>query len=367
MQSNDISVASTFMQNVAVVDQAKRFKENPLLIPKDFKPSTEEMTIECLLNPGVFRYDKKIWLLLRVAERPMQKEGYVSLPIYNKEGEIEILQFDKNDPQLDFSDPRVIHYKDKDYLTTLSHLRLMCSEDGRKFYEPEGYNPIVGKGLLESYGIEDCRVAEIDRVFNLTYTMVSPYGVGVGLIQTRDWKHFDRKGMIFPPHNKDCAIFEDKIKDKYYALHRPSSAQLGGNYIWIAESPDLFHWGHHKCIATTRKGMWDSARIGAGCSPIRTPSGWLAIYHGADDNHRYCLGALLLDVRDPSQVIARSESPIMEPSEKYELSGFFGNVVFTNGHIVNGDTIRLYYGASDEVICGAELSIQEILSSLLSK
>ncbi len=327
------------MQNVSVLDLAKRFEQNPLVSPKDIKPSSEGMIVECLLNPGVFRFDKKIWLLIRVAERPAQKEGYVTVPVYDKEGDIEILQFDKADPDLDFTDPRVIRYKGKDYLTTLSHLRLMCSTDGKTFYEPEDYEPIFGKDPLEAYGIEDCRVTEIDRVFHLTYTMVSSYGVGVGLIQTRDWKHFERKGMIFPPHNKDCAIFEDKIKDKYFALHRPSSHQLGGNYIWIAESPDLIHWGHHKCIATTRRNSWDSARVGGGCSPIRTAKGWLAIYHGADENQRYCLGALLLDIKNPHQVMARSEFPIMEPSEDYELNGFFGNVIFTNGHLVNGDIL----------------------------
>jgi len=352
------------MQPEPSLDFANRFKENPLVVPGDVKPSSTAMTVECLLNPGVFSFDKKTWLLVRVAERPEQKEGYVSIPIYNEHGAVEILQFKKTDPDLDCKDPRVIRYKDKDYLTTLSHLRLMCSDDGRKFYERQDFGPIFGKDPLEAYGIEDCRVTEINGLYLLTYTMVSSFGVGVGLIQTRDWKRFERKGMILPPHNKDCAIFEEKIRDKYFALHRPSSPQLGGNYIWLAESPDLVHWGHHKCIATTRKDMWDSARIGAGCAPIRTPQGWLAIYHGADENNRYCLGALLLDLYDPARVIARSDYPILEPSEKYELHGFFGNVVFSNGHLVSGDKINLYYGASDEVICGAELSISEILRNI---
>jgi beta-1,2-mannobiose phosphorylase / 1,2-beta-oligomannan phosphorylase len=218
---------------------------------------------------------------------------------------------------------------------------------------------------LEAYGIEDCRVVEIDGMYHLTYTMVSHLGVGVGLIKTTDWKNFDRVGMIFPPHNKDCAIFSERINEKYFALHRPSSPQLGGNYIWLAESPDLLHWGNHECLATTREGMWDSARIGAGAAPIKTEKGWLEIYHGANEDHRYCLGALLLDINDPSKVIARSEQPIMEPVEEYERTGFFGNVIFTNGHLVEGDTIHLYYGASDEVICGADFSIKEILNSLI--
>lgn len=342
-----------------------RFPQNPLLRPADIRPSMEGMEVACLLNPGVFKFENKIWLLLRVAERPRQTEGKISFPVYNKVGEIEILTFHKNDPDLDASDPRVIRYKGQDYLTTLSHLRLVCSDDGIHFYEPEGYKPIMGQGELESFGIEDCRVAWIEDKYVLTFTEVSPVGVGVGLITTRDWKHFSREGMIFPPHNKDCAIFEEKIGGKYWALHRPSSPELGGNYIWLAQSPDLIHWGRHKCLVTTRKGWWDSARVGAGAAPIKTPKGWLEIYHGANEKHQYCLGALLLDLEDPSKVLARSHDPLMKPEMPYELTGFFGNVIFTNGHYVDGDTIYMYYGASDEVICGAQLSIDQILSTLL--
>ena len=346
------------------MDIAKRFSQNPLLKPLDIRPSREGMKIECLLNPGVFTFENKVWLLLRVAEMPEKQEGKISFPIYNEEGKIEICTFDKSDPDLDCTDPRVINYKGKDYLTTLSHLRLVCSDDGIHFREPEGYAPIFGQNKLEAYGIEDCRVTKIGDTYQLTFTEVSSYGVGVGLIQTKNWKTFDHKGMIFPPHNKDCAIFEEKINGNYYALHRPSSPRLGGNYIWIAESPDLVHWGKHQCIATSRKGFWDSASVGAGAAPIKTKEGWLEIYHGANEKHRYCLGALLLDLNDPTQIIARSEQPLVEPTAEYELTGFFGNVVFTNGHLVEGDTIKMYYGASDEVICAAELSISEILSTL---
>ena len=321
------------------------------------------MKIECLLNPGVFSFENKTWLLLRVAERPDQIEGEVSFPVLKDES-IEIMRFRKDDPDLDATDPRVINYKGKDYLTTLSHLRLVCSEDGIRFNEPDGYAPIFGKGPQESFGIEDCRVATMEDGYHLSYTKVAPEGVGVGYIYTKNWKEFERRGMIFPPHNKDCAIFGEKINGSYYALHRPSSPELGGNYMWIARSPDLLHWGNHQCIATTREKHFDSARLGAGAAPIKTNKGWLEIYHGADFNHRYCLGALLLDNNDPSKVLARSEQPIMEPTAVYEKTGFFGNVVFTNGQLVNGDKVTIYYGASDEVICMAEFSISEILTSL---
>ena len=322
------------------------------------------MKVECLLNPGVFTFQGKTWLLLRVAETPLQEEGKISFPIYSEEGEIEILTFRRDDKDLDASDPRVIRFKGKDYLTTLSHLRLVCSDDGIVFREPEGYAPIFGMGRYETYGIEDCRVAYFDDEYHLTYTAVSSIGVGVGLMTTRDWKSFDRKGLIFGPHNKDCAIFNEKIDGHYYALHRPSSPQLGGNYIWLAQSPDLVHWGQHQCIATTRSDRWDSARVGAGAAPIRTRDGWLEIYHGANEQHRYCLGALLLDLDNPAKVLARSSEPIAQPEAPYELTGFFGNVIFTNGHIVDGDTIHMYYGASDEVICCARLSVSDILKTL---
>jgi beta-1,2-mannobiose phosphorylase / 1,2-beta-oligomannan phosphorylase len=346
------------------MDIAKRFKENPLLRPGDINPSIKGMKIECLLNPGVFRFNGKTWLLCRVAERTEQDDHNIKVPVFNEKGEIEIIGFDKADPLLDATDPRVIAYNGKNYLTTLSHLRLLSSIDGRHFTEETDYKPITGEGASESFGIEDCRVAQMEDGFHLSYTKVSEIAVAVGYMFTKDWKTFSNRSMIFPPHNKDCAIFERKINGKYYALHRPSSPELGGNYIWIAESPDLLHWGNHKCIAVTRTEMWDSARVGAGAAPIETEDGWLEIYHGANHQHRYCLGALLLDKNDPSKVLARSKQPIMEPILDYEQTGFFGNVVFTNGHVVDGDTITLYYGASDEVICGAQFSIAEILNTL---
>jgi predicted GH43/DUF377 family glycosyl hydrolase len=299
-----------------------------------------------------------------VAERPIQQPGRISFPVLKPDGRIEVLAFHADDPRLDLTDPRVISFDGQDYLTTLSHLRLLSSDDGDRFTEPAGSQPLMGTGELETYGIEDCRVVKIDRTYCLTYTQVSSHGVGVGLRTTRDWKNFVHEGMIFPPHNKDCAIFEERIGGKYYALHRPSSPELGGNYIWLAESPDLIHWGRHRCLAHSREGYWDGARVGAGAAPIRTSEGWLEIYHGATKENRYCLGVLLLDLDEPWRVLARSETPIMEPTTPYELEGFFGQVIFTNGHVVDGDRITMYYGAADSVICAAHLSISNILATL---
>ncbi|TKC09969.1 glycosidase [Pedobacter polaris] len=342
-------------------DIAQRFPQNPLLMPKDLKPSINELQIISLLNPGVFTFKNKIWILVRVAESIAQKDGVIFFPVLNDTGKLEIIEVPLNDPDLIASDARVINYKGLDYLTTVSHLRLLSSEDGIHFKESEDYPPLFGKGELEHFGIEDCRVTQIDKTYYLAYTAVSGSGVGVGLRVTKDWKKFDEKGMIFPPHNKDCAIFEEKINGKFYALHRPSSKEIGGNFIWLAESKDGLHWGNHKCIIKTRAGIWDNARVGAGAAPIKTKKGWLAVYHGANIEHQYCLGAFLMDLNDPSLVIGRTVEPIMVPTENYELSGFFGYVVFTNGHIINGDKLTIYYGAADEFVCGAHFSIKEIL------
>jgi len=345
------------------MDIARRFPENPILRPQDIRPSRVGLKVEYVINPGAFRYQEKTWLLLRVAERPEQKPGSISLPILG-DGGVEILQFDLADPNLDRSDPRIIAYDGQQYLTTLSHLRLVSSEDGVHFGEPPGYPPVHGHGDLETFGIEDCRVTRIEDTYYLTFTSVSSHGVGVGMRSTRDWRDYTENGMILPPHNKDCALFDEQIGGRYYALHRPSSVEIGGNYLWIAESPDLWHWGGHRCLAMARPGMWDQVRIGAGAAPIRTGHGWLVIYHGADAGSHYCLGAILLDLEQPWRVLARSEEPIMEPTFDYERTGFFGEVVFCNGHVVDGDEITIYYGAADSVTCGARFSISEILQSL---
>lgn len=342
----------------------RRQANNPIVSPQDITPSIPSMKVECLLNPGVFRFAGKTWLLVRVAERPYQTAGEISFPILDAGNEVVVRSVPKDSPLLDLSDPRVINFDGNDYLTTMSHLRLLSSTDGLNFKEDKEYLPLFPSDAYEAYGIEDCRVTFLEGRYYLTYTAVSANGVVVRMRSTDDWKVYTDHGLVLPPHNKDCTLFSEKVNGRYMMLHRPSSPEIGGNYIWLAESDDLFHWGNHKCIARTREGMWDSARIGAGCAPIRTPEGWLMIYHGANEENRYCLGAMLLDLNDPSKVIARSDRPVMEPQEEYETCGFFNNVIFTNGQLVDGDSITMYYGASDQYICRADLSVSELLDSL---
>jgi len=351
-----------------MADIARRFENNPVLRPQDVAPSRDGLEVACLLNPGAFRFGGRVGLLMRVAERPIQQEGRISTPVLDPADPsgISIVEFDLDDPQLDYKDPRIFHHGGRSYLTTLSHLRLAWSDDGVHF-TPDPQPTLIGHGELETFGIEDARVVDIDGTYYITYTQVSDNGVGVGLITTTDWRQFTRHGMILPPSNKDAPLLPEKVGTKYCVIHRPSGMAPGGNYMWTAFSEDLIHWGEHRCIAQSRPGMWDSARIGAGAAPIRTARGWLEIYHGADENSRYCLGAMLLDANDPSKLIARTTEPIMEPIAGYETTGFFGHVVFTNGHVQDGDTLTVYYGAADDIVCGATFSIDEILGLLAQK
>ena len=164
-------------------------------------------------------------------------------------------------------------------------------------------------------------------------------------------------------------IFPEPIGGRYAALHRPMPEGLGEPAIWIGWSSDLKAWGDHHVVAGARPDRWDDGKVGGGAVPFRVRAGahdgWLAVYHGATRAPlEYALGALLLDARDPARVIARSREPILRPEAAYEREGFFGGVVFTCGLLVEGDTVRVYYGAADGVTAVADLSLAGMLSGL---
>jgi len=345
-----------------VADIAKRFVENPILSPANVAPSTVGLEAKCVFNPGAFRYRGRVGLLLRVAEFAPWDEKIARVPVLSSSG-LRIREFDRHAPGFAFTHPARFMAEGWMWLTSLSHFRLAWSEDGIHF--SAGERPtIYPRGALESFGIEDARVTEIDGEFLITFAQVSPSGVGAGMIATRDWESFDRRGMVLPSHNRECVVFTERIGGDYVCLHRPSGAGMGGHFLWLARSPDGIHWGRHACIAQPRPGKWDEGRIGACAAPVRTGDGWLTIYHGATRQGRYCLGGMLLDYEDPTHIIARSEEAIMEPLRDYEKKGFVNDCIYSNGHVINGDTLTVYYGAADRVTCGARFSVREILDSL---
>lgn len=191
----------------------------------------------CLLNPGVFRFKGKTWLLVRVAEGAVPMAGKVRVPI-GANGRVEILEFGQDDPALDLSDPRIVTHDRRVYLSTISHLRLLGSEDGIHFKD-EGGCVLFGENALESCGIKNFRVSSFaDGRFLLTYTAVSPVGYGVGLRVTQNWETFEHGDMILPPPNKDCVIFKEQVDGKYVCLHRSSALPIGGHDIWLTAYPN---------------------------------------------------------------------------------------------------------------------------------
>ncbi|MCB5952665.1 glycoside hydrolase family 130 protein [Enterococcus sp. BWT-B8] len=344
----------------------ERFIENPLITPADVKPLHEGYEVIGAFNGGVAEYNGEVLLLLRVAERPISEDpNIIKAPVYDTgTKQMKIVEFDYNDPDYDFEDPRMIRKKDKldsfIYLTSLSYIRIARSKDGHHFMiDDDAF--LYPFNEYQSYGIEDARCTKIDDTYYINFSSVSPVGVCDSLVSTKDFKNYQDLGNIFAPENKDVLIFPEKINDNYYALHRPSLKSIGNYDIWIASSPDLVSWGNHKHLLGIRKTEWDSGRIGGGLVPVKTKAGWLVIYHGATSEHRYCMGAVLLDLNDPTKVIARSQKPIMEPEAEYEKNGFFGDVVFGCGGIVDEDRLTMYYGVADTSMAGCTLSISEII------
>ena len=342
-----------------------RSPHNPIIGPEDVKPSGANFEVIGVFNAGVTRLEDQVILLLRVAERPINTNSDVVLTtIYNDaQKQLVVTEFSKNNPEIDFSDPRLIIKQTETYLTSISHLRLARSKDGINF-EIDDTPAISAANVFETFGIEDPRISLIDGIYYISYVAVSPLGVTTCLISTKDFISFKRHGVIFCPENKDAVLFPGKVEGKFYALHRPVSPLFKKQDIWIAEAPDLLCWGNHRCLMGPNPGHWDEAKIGAGAPPFRTDSGWLEIYHGVNRKNRYCLGAVLLDGNEPWKIIARAKKPILEPQTDYECDGFFGNVVFSCGLLCEDDIVKIYYGAADTVICYAELSLKEIIEAL---
>ena len=345
----------------------KRYQNNPIITPKMIRPSAEGLKVVGTFNPAATLYDNEIILIMRVAETCINKPGFISIPYFNFSTDnsfLSVLNIPENHPDIELKDTRGILYQGREYLSSVSHLRLARSKDGVNFKIDE--KPfILPHNETESFGVEDARISHIGNDYFINYTIVSGDGYSTFLSKTKDFKNINRLGIIFPPLNKDVVIFEEKVNGKYIALHRPDNHGFGLPSIWYADSPDLIHWGNHKCLLRPRATKWEMKKIGGGAPPIKTNKGWLEIYHGKGENNIYSLNLLLLDLHDPSKILAVGESPFMYPETTYEKEGFFGNVIFTNGHVVMPDgTIKIYYGSSDEHICMAETSIEKLLNLL---
>jgi predicted GH43/DUF377 family glycosyl hydrolase len=338
----------------------RRLSDQPIIKTSDVRPAVEGFEVLGAFNPATCLVNNEVIMLLRVAEAPLARQGYINVPLLEEREGVPTLTV-KHFPEPEHPyDPRVIPLDGKVYLTSLSHLRLARSTGGIHFTIDD--QPFLFPARMdESFGIEDARITLLDGKYWITYTAVSEHGPGVGLAVTTDFKTVERVGMILPPPNKDVALFPQRINGLYYLLHRPMVSDIGKPSVWLAQSSDGVHWGNHKFLFGGRgladaRYEWEGGKIGAGPEPLLTDEGWLVCYHGADPTHAYSLALALLDKDDPSVVLDRSEHPLLLPELPWEKEGFFPNVVFSNGWVRWPDgRIWVYYGAADSGVGVAEL------------
>ena len=242
-----------------------------------------------------------------------------------------------------------------------SSIGYASSADGIHFERlPE---PVLRPGVVpeESQGVEDPRVVKMGDTFYMTYTAYDLAWAQIALATSQDLIHWQRHGVIIDHelfgHNKDSALFPEKIHGRYCLMHRPDPD------IYLAFSDDLHHWTDHVCLMQP-KFPWEVTKIGGGAQPIKTEKGWVIVTHGVDADLEYRLGIALLDLADPTRVIARQATPILAPEADWERTGDVNNVVFTCGAILRERELWVYYGAADTVIGLAKAPIDDFLNDI---
>ncbi|MEI6462345.1 MAG: hypothetical protein WCO33_01590 [bacterium] len=222
-------------------------------------------------------------------------------------------------------------------------------------------------------GCEDPRIIKIKDTLYMYYTAFDTLGpprVAVTSISEKDFlaRKFNwKKPILITPKgvdDKDTCILPVSFGGKYMILHRIGN-DICGDYV---KSLDFEGQRIDRSIRILgpRIGGWDSAKVGITAPPIKTEKGWLLLYHGVSKNHKtYRVGAVLLDLHDPTIVLSRSTDPIFEPEEEYEKNGIVNNVVFPCGATVRGNEIYIYYGGGDKVTGVATMNMDIIVKSLM--
>ncbi len=265
----------------------------------------------------------------------------------------------------------------------------------------------------ESHGVEDPRIVKIDDLYYLTYTAFDGVNALGALATSTDLKHFDKHGLIvprityeefltlaeskgkinakYPRYNlhegihekegkevllwdKNVIFFPRRINGKLFFLHRiKPEIQI---VVSVKNLEDLttefwrdYFIHFNECVVLAPKYEHETSYIGGGCPPIETEHGWLLIYHAVHDSVKgyvYAASAALLDLEDPKKEIARLPYPLFFPEKEWELKGEVNNVCFPSGTALFDDTLYIYYGAADERIATASVSLSELLAELLS-
>lgn len=224
-------------------------------------------------------------------------------------------------------------------------------------------------------GCEDPRITRIDDKLYMVYVAFNGYSEPrlaiTSILYNNFIKHrflWEKPVLISPPGiiDKSGCILPEKINGKYVVFHRIYPNILIDFVDNLNFDGKTYLRGEFKI--EPRPTMWDSRKIGTGAPPIKTKDGWLMIYMAVTDrdDSKYKIGAMLLDLNDPTKVLYRSNQPIIEPTEYYENGMAKFGVVYPCGAVIVGDDLMVYYGGSDSVTCVATANLEEFISELKS-
>jgi beta-1,2-mannobiose phosphorylase / 1,2-beta-oligomannan phosphorylase len=271
-----------------------------------------------------------------------------------------------------------------EYEKYISRIGYACSKDGHKFNKM-GEIAFAPREDYEKYGIEDPRLIKINNQIYVTYVVPSGYvrdkpNVFSAVATTENYREFTRLGIIKGGgmDNKDIVFFPEKFGNSstdgnrsmvYLSLHRPSD-WIGSAFgtdrpsIWLGEGGSLTNIERHTLLLRPERD-WEALKIGAGVPPIKTDRGWLILYHGVSKEKVYSVGAALLDLKKPNQILGRTKRPILVPEERYERLGDVNNVVFPTGACIVDRELFVYYGGADKVCCLAKADLGLLLDFIL--
>ncbi|USX54051.1 glycoside hydrolase family 130 protein [Lentzea sp. HUAS12] len=218
-------------------------------------------------------------------------------------------------------------------------------------------------GPSERHGMEDARFVRFSdddgsQTYYATYTAYDGVDVAPQLLQTDDFRTFRITQLTGPAaRNKGMALFPRRIGGRFAALSRAD-----GESTAVTTSDDLKSWNEPRSVAAPGRD-WDLVQVGNCGSPVETPEGWLVLTHGVGPMRLYSMGAMLLDLDDPTKVLATLPEPLLTPNAA-ERDGYVPNVVYSCGGLLHGDTLVIPYGASDATIGLATTSVGDVLAAM---
>ena len=324
--------------------QLERHESNPIIEPRE----GNYWEMKATFNPGAIYADHRVHLLYRAIGGD----------------DISVLGYASSDDGISF-----LERPDEPAYVPLS-TKATTPKEEQKPLEPAYFSGGGWNG-----GCEDPRLTLIgDRVY-LAYTAFDGWGsirIALSSIALQDflkknWK-WKKPAMISPSGeiHKNWVLFPERIHGKFAILHSISPKILVDYFDNLDDFDEEEAVIKSKYNRISNTGAWDSWIRGAGPPPLKTKDGWLLLYHAMDirDPNRYKLGAMILDADDPTKILYRSRTPILEPDFDYENHGFKAGVVYSCGAVINNGELYVYYGGADSVTCVAMANLDTFLNEL---